>query len=117
MPRKRQVFRSVWPRHKRPILAACQTVLNPGRILVTSDADAQVERAATAPAVKDISMRALLAVLAFLLLEEWVEHKTHGEQTSIRDPTVGLESPSWCKTRCRSTQRVAPTLQFVFQWL
>jgi len=45
-------------------------MLNPWRILVAGNADPLIERAPTAPAIKNVLMREFLAILALLFLEK-----------------------------------------------
>ena len=62
-----QIFGGMRLRHQRPIFAARQAMLDPGRILVTGDADTQMKGAAAQPTEKNVSMRQLVAVLTLFL--------------------------------------------------
>src|SRR5207245_4273547 len=77
---ERQVFGHVRLRHQRPVFAASQAMLDPGRILVTRDADTQIKGAAAQPTEKNVSMRQLAAVLTFFLSEDQIKHRSRARR-------------------------------------
>jgi hypothetical protein len=67
---KVQVFGRMRLGHQRAILAACPTVPDPGRILVTRYADTTVEGTAAQPAVQHIFVVQLTAVPTLLFAQQ-----------------------------------------------
>ena len=98
-------------RHQRPILAARQAMLDPGRILVTGDADAQMKGAAAQPTEKNVSLGESFAILTSFFVKRIVEHGIRTTRTNARGAAVPSEIPPWCKTRCHLCASTVPALQ------